>query len=100
MSEVAPEVVERMVALVRQIGSMTPRTTAQDYWFPEAAAIVALLPEPVDPDLIEARKLAFDFAGTMGPKPPGILDGEMDDSEALLALYAAIKRGRELAAQS
>ena len=52
--EIAPEIVERCVALVR--GLADGSIVAAGY--PEARAIVALLPEPVDPDLIEARHVA------------------------------------------
>ena len=55
-----------------------------------------LLPEPMDPDLIEARKLAHEFAGDRAGWQ-GILEGKHDSSPAITQLITAIKRGRELA---
>jgi len=54
------------------------------------------LPEPVDEDLIEARKLAHEFVGDRAGWQ-GILEGKHDSSPAITQLITAIKRGRELA---
>ena len=54
------------------------------------------LPEPVDEDLVEARKLAHGFVGEL-PRWQGILEGKHDSSPAITQLMAAIKRGRALA---
>jgi hypothetical protein len=56
---VSPEVVSRMVALVRSLSGTRASgygATEQDYR--EACEIAALLPEPVDPDLLELRRIA------------------------------------------
>lgn len=63
------------------------------------------LPEPVDPDLIEAREIVAKcckwFSNTADQRlmVPSILDGSWDEAKAGLvqATLAAIKRGRELA---
>lgn len=83
MHSIDDEVVERCVALVRRVGSLsTPRCTISEIE-DEARAIVALLPEPLDPDLAEAERLLDEFWGSPNK-------GSLD-----LAL-AALKRGRAL----
>jgi len=52
MSEISQELVERMVAFIRD--AATWPVVGCD----EAREIAKLLPEPVDPDLIEVRRLA------------------------------------------
>lgn len=54
------------------------------------------LPEPVDEDLLEARKLAHEFVGDQTGWQ-GILEGKHDSSPAITQLIAAIKLGRALA---
>jgi len=102
---IPPEVVERMVALVRAMAAV-PVATAP--WgghqldpFGCARAIVALLPKPVDPDLVEARELAAVASEKLShPWAPKIRAGEKDDApQAGVSLaLAAIRRGRALAA--
>jgi len=96
---IPPEVVERMVAFVRACDHISLPT---DGWqFTEARAIVALLPEPVDPDLVEARELAAVASEKLShPWAPKIRAGEKDDApQAGVSLaLAAIRRGRALAA--
>jgi hypothetical protein len=96
--EIPAELVERMVALVRQIAGPWPLIDHVQRH--EARAIAALLPEPVDPDLIEAREIALKYG------LPGIMhyrttnqtrDGACDDMLAVQLVLEAIKRGRELA---
>jgi hypothetical protein len=91
----------RMEALVRQIGADREPNGEGIVVFngsalvAEARAIVALLPEPVDADLVEARRLAVGFRS--GEKiRDEILTGERDSEEAIQALLAAIRRGRAL----
>lgn len=106
-NEIAPETVERMVALVR--GLSDPQIDARyNLGVSDARAIAALLPEPVDPDLVEARQIAAD-AIFPTPAPNGatedqvrlrnaILAGKRDNEPAAVgAILKAIKRGRELA---
>jgi len=105
-ADTKPDVTTRMEALVRGLaeghrGSWTWAAEKID----EARAIVALLPEPVDPDLIEAREIVakcckwFSNAADQRLMVPSILDGSWDEAKAGLvqATLAAIKRGRELA---
>lgn len=62
-----------------------------------ARGIAEDLPKPVDPDLIEARKLAWDRSDARRSKSERqVLSGECDDGTAVSAMLVAIKRGREL----
>lgn len=68
-------------------------------WQTEALAIVALLPKPVDPDLIEAREYHLLACGGVDCDPGLVQDvrrGGQDRSDFMQALLAAIKHGREL----
>lgn len=89
--EVGPEVVERCIALVRAAAERE-RTgynwTFPQEWHAEARAIVALLPEPVDGDLVEARKICE----RINPEMHAV-SGDLEE-----VALAAIKRGRALAA--
>jgi len=103
---VGPEVVERAIGLAQWMEHV--RGLHADYYtrwgfeaWERARAIVALLPEPVDADLIAAREMAAVEADKLGHKwVPRILAGEKDeDPQAGVSLaLAAIKRGRALAA--
>jgi hypothetical protein len=78
---VGPEVVERMIALVRWLSD---KDLSQGPMVTEARAIVALLPEPVDADEAEAiDQLSHSFVP------------QTDEARALA--LRCIKRGRELA---
>jgi hypothetical protein len=94
-----PDVTARMEALVRRMAGEPGRQliAASDGDYAEARAIVALLPEPVDPDLIEARKLAAVWSESQDVSHSHYLDGHMDDSAEVRGMVAAIARGRELA---
>lgn len=95
--------VARCVALVRNMANDhydLPCGTQQ-----EARAIVALLPEPIDSDLIEAREICAVMAITehlrddLGISQTGHdREGGYDGREVRIAL-AGIRKGRELAAQ-
>lgn len=98
MTYINEATVERMVRLVRRI-ALQPLSDAGV----EARAIVALLPEPVDPDLVEARQVVID---TLAPENHArcncreeIANGGWDSGQKVRASLAAIKRGRELARQ-
>lgn len=90
--EVGPEVVERMIALVREVARMPKgysgyasiRNAAGD----EARAIVALLPEPVDADEQYARDLIRE-QGWLGV-------GEIGGQAVLRMIATAHRAGRVL----
>lgn len=66
-----------------------------------------IMPKPVDPDLIEARKLLAETAGKPNRDDPlaqrceenraRVLRGDADKSDEMKTILAAIRRGRELA---
>jgi hypothetical protein len=86
-----PELSDRMVALVRKVA-----TSNLDGTLHEAQEIAKLLPEPpVDPDLIEARKIAHSTHAHV-TDDRSFLDGTYDDGDFVQSTLAAIKRGREL----
>lgn len=82
--DIPPEVVERMIGFVRNVSEMT--TSAMDD-LEEARAIAALLPEPVDPDLLEAKAIVKEAYPEMRADYAG---------RRISIALAAIKRGRDL----
>lgn len=104
------DIAKRMEALVRKCHALTDydhphpdapfigkAVTAEEEWLAdEARAIVALLPEPVDADLVEARRIAAEHALEDFHRE-AVLEGVSDDAPAVKSVLAAIKRGRELA---
>lgn len=95
---------QRMEDLVRRIASVRDGCDGAVYsfregvaaeWEAEAVAIVAELPDPVDPDLIEARKISVGFKSGLKIEDE-ILAGKRDDEEAIQAILKAIQRGRAL----
>lgn len=104
---IEPELVERMVALVREMGGNSSigmpfdEASAVRYsstHYSLARGIVDALPKPVDPDLIEARKMAADAHPQV--TTTNFLDGRADKGCAVQYRLAGIKRGRELATES
>jgi len=96
--DISPEVVERMAALVRDLHADHVKHGAHDYvqdFVARTAAIVAELPKPVDPDLIEARRMAADL--NQGSTRTEWMAGRWDAGPAVQWHLAGIKRGRELA---
>jgi len=96
MSDIKPELVERMVDLVRGMAkdvAVFPSLSSMDH-YAEARNIVERLPDITDPDLIEAREMLLQ-------EPSIHADGirwHADDFEFVSGLMcAAIKRGRTLA---
>ena len=81
--EISQELVERMAALVRAVADV-PKDSAlgQSGYASEARAIVAELPKPVDPDLIEAEAIFGKWQG--------------GDQKMIDMVLSAIRRGREL----
>lgn len=100
--QISPEVVERMASIVREVSTWTwIGQSSAKATYAEARAIAALLPKPVDPDLIEARAIA---AAHHHDNPPceraGYIGrGEGENWWEERCILVAIKRGRELAAQ-
>ena len=97
-TQIDDAVVERLIALARNVATNRMNGTHN-----EANAIVALLPEPVDPDLIEAREELASFyeAGGIAIHVPAkdcenIRAGLCDDRADVKGFLAAIKRGRAL----
>ncbi len=98
------ELVERMATLLSRMVKWN-RSFGLACDATEARAIVALLPKPVDPDLIEAREIAASHStkGSFISISAGELTAEhiragiRDDDVFVRAIATAIKRGRELA---
>jgi len=91
-------VVDKVEAFVRKIAAMgfvMPHFNLASL-SEEARAIVAELPQPVDPDLLEARKIEYDICDEQGIDPEPALRGEWDDKPGVRGVLAAIKRGRAL----
>lgn len=106
-AEINPEAVERMVALVRERIFAYRECDADSFpnYITEAHEIAAMLPEPVDPLLVEARDVAGDAmaAGTYAGQcySTGAINavrtGADDGNAYVRAALAGIRRGRELA---
>lgn len=102
------EALRRMEALVRRMAAdalKVAKLSIYDYGndLDEAREIVKLLPEPpVDPDLLEARKiLAEAIVPLIGETAAEeYLSGEKDNVPVMNAVRAALTRGRELAVES
>lgn len=98
--QIAPELVERMVAHLRHCAAAFPRRPlrdelAQANW-DELHAIAARLPAPVEPDIEIAREIVA--AQIQGDRAKDvILAGNWDSGTTMSVALAALKRGRELA---
>lgn len=105
MTDINEATVHRMAKLVRQIEKGFLMAYVNDSGISEydavneARAIVALLPEPVDPDLLEARELYVVANNLGGDDATFVRKGQMDACDEIQLALAAIKRGRELARQ-
>lgn len=105
-TDISPELVERMVAHIQHMAETCAdrpsiRGRARADW-DELHAIAALLPKPVDPDLIEAREVGASCCDGRQPwlfimQPEAWRAGSNDDTHKMQLVLAAIKRGRELA---
>lgn len=67
----------------------------------EARSIVALLHEPIDPNLLECRKIGAEISKKHSAlhqimRPQSWEDGDNDDSHKMELMLAAIRRGRAL----
>ncbi len=96
MTDIPDEIVQRLVALARKI-TLGNRPSHHDYI--EASAIVALLPEQVDPDVLVARDLVETTVHWSPQTDRGIASGRNDGTPEMKIALAGIKRGRELANQ-
>jgi len=110
--EISPAVVLKMVAFIHECDRLTDdghthhpfvgKSSTDDELRlrRELRAIVALLPEPVDPDLVEARKIvAVSVFGDAAEHDPEFsLEKALLTEEASLIenVLLGIKRGREL----
>jgi hypothetical protein len=93
MTEISPELVERCVALVRQVAQGRPGSLQQTINRDLARAIAAELPAPVDPDLVLAREVASLAIVGCSPVTAGkIAAGNGDAYSATQIALAAIKR--------
>jgi len=103
--QIAPELVERMAALVRGIWDSGSLYYAKEveHLYAEACAIKVLLP---DSDLMMAREIgaACCVEPATSPmlimRPEGWRKGLNDDTHKMRLILAALKRGRELASGS
>lgn len=105
MSEISPELVERMVAHFRSVHKhYEGYRDIENPHLAEVREIFSLLPVPVDPDLIEAREIVKATLTEGNHKRCNcrseIDAGEWDNGQKVRATLAGIKRGRELAASS
>ena len=94
-ADTKPDVTARMEALVRAMNETGSLHYAKwcDPLFDEARAIVALLPEPVEPDDEVAKQLLDDMGWALGSQP---LDG-VKPIDIFDTVKAALARGRALA---
>lgn len=93
MTGISDELVQRMVEVIRQASG--PHATWSSTLYIECCSIVAELPKPIDPDLIEARKVAYE----RDPALLVILEGDLDDCGIVQNALAGIKHGRKLQAE-
>lgn len=99
MTKIDDALVERMTVLIRAWAHDESYYPFRGYGetIDEAKAVSALLPEPVDPDLVEARTLAWEHSDCKKSYSQSfVMDGRADNGTAVKAMLAAIKRGREM----
>jgi hypothetical protein len=109
VTEISQKLAQRMAECLRASltidGEIAFKIKTGRTVFAEVNAIVAELPEPVDPDLIEARKLVAqryrkeDCPLSYHQVHAAIMLGEDDATQSVQNCLAAIKRGRELAGE-
>lgn len=96
------EMLDRMESLIRRLADSYEKEELYGGWAwrDEAKAIVAMLPEPVDPDIQLSRNIAADAkakTGTGVDYCDYMRSGEYDHDSVRIAAFDGIKRGRELA---
>lgn len=102
MTGISDVLFQRMVEVIRAYATADGgHVASMSVWF-EFQAIAAELPKPVDPDLVEARKLVC-ARSTAGEAGSGyrrtVMSGSEDDSRAVVNALEAIKHGRKLQAE-
>lgn len=102
-SELPAGLVEQMVAFVHKCAGRydhkaTDKHQSVNDLVNDAISLVALLPEPVDPDLIEARTMESDASEANGfiDYALEVRRGEHDDDGPVRCRYEGIIRGRLL----
>lgn len=106
-AEIPQEAVERAIAFMHYMARKPIDERFLGYEAEMARDILRLIPEPVDPDLIEARNVAGDAmaaavrANFCKSYSTGAINavrtGNDDDNIYVIAALAGIKRGREIA---
>lgn len=85
---ISDELVDRMVALVREMASEG---------YDRASDIVAKLPQPVDPDLLEAREIACaEVPSWAAEQKRRCRQGTYDGNLLIVLALAGVRRGRSL----
>lgn len=103
MSEISQELAQRMAAHLREcaeVSNIRPNSPETQRRFDEMKAIVAELPEPVDPLLIEAREIVKVISqserGIHRYAMDNIDAGEWDNLAIVRSTLAGLKRGHAL----
>ena len=103
--EMPKELVDRMADLCRNIWNSPSLAYAKevDHLYQEACAIKVMLPEKIDPDLLEARELLATFyaeepfSGVYKKAMIEVRAGLRDDKPDVRGFLKAIKHGRAIA---
>ncbi len=89
--DIAPEVVERMVDHLRKCAA-EPRVRPNSL-HRELMEIVALLPKPIDPDLVKARGICAGMSEFSANKAK-YLSGQWDDQSLMRGIVIGLKAAR------
>jgi hypothetical protein len=93
--DIEKSLVDRMIAVLRaaEAKARERADVKPSAELVEARDILALLPRPVDPLLIKARKIAIDTCGTGWAKHWGarVANGDFDDSDRVRIALAALR---------
>lgn len=91
MTDIPTHLQPRVVALLRKMS----RSHLNGDWMEEARAIVAKLPEPPDPLLIEAREIAVAHHPHKDMEH-AFRSGAFDSGPSVTIALAALRRGQEI----
>ena len=94
VEQIAAEVVERAFALVHDLADGKIRTCDYGATRHRAQQIVAELPKTIDPDLIEARRIADEHSNRCGVKRNEPYAAGNCDDQVVAAILDGIKLGR------